>query len=456
MNRLGSCVVLLLAVALVGFAHGQVKNPEDFESYTVGQQLTSADGWSGGESAPHSIVAGQALEIEDEFDLNSDMVWEQPVLSGLQRLRYDVKLTDRYGTAVARSLVNPTSGSVATFIAESKDTGLNLLIWNDGYTSVNLLGAMNLDTWYTVEVEFDTTSDTASGRAALQGAALGSFSSSLPFNVDPTDDDIRFLANDVVSHDNISLEPCVVFDPNDPRCDVTEFTWRVNSGGEWLNAANWDPAGFPDGVDKTAIFGPAITTSRTVFTDADVVVNRIEFNDDDTYNIAGNGSVILSGDVVPTVVPSISVLDGLHQFQADVVLQHDTMADVAADATLVFNNTLDLGGNTLTTTGSGTVAIRNDLVTGGGTVSIQAGTVSGNGTVGGDVNNDGGTISPGNSPGVLEIEGQYAQGADGSARDVSALYEDGNLSVVPEPATLVLLVGMLVLSCYRRARSRLG
>ena len=47
------------------------------------------------------------------------------------------------------------------------------------------------------------------------------------------------------------------------------------------------------------------------------------------------------------------------------------------------------------------LAGKGAVVTGGGTVNIVQGTVSGNGTVGGDVTNAGGTISPGNSPGVF-------------------------------------------------------
>ena len=60
-------------------------------------------------------------------------------------------------------------------------------------------------------------------------------------------------------------------------------------------------------------------------------------------------------------------------------------------------------GNTLTKTGSGDIAIRNDLVLGHGIVNVQQGTVLGNGTIGGDVQNDGGTISPGNLLRILMV-----------------------------------------------------
>jgi len=50
----------------------------------------------------------------------------------------------------------------------------------------------------------------------------------------------------------------------------------------------------------------------------------------------------------------------------------------------------------------------------GGTMSIQGGTVEGFGTLTGNVNNSGGTLSPGLSPGQLNETGAYTQGASGA------------------------------------------
>jgi len=72
-------------------------------------------------------------------------------------------------------------------------------------------------------------------------------------------------------------------------------------------------------------------------------------------------------------------------------------------STLIFNNALNLNGNKLTKTGDGEMAIRNDLVTGGGTIDIQGGTVSGNGTVGGNLDNGGDVVSPGNGAAVGSV-----------------------------------------------------
>jgi len=206
-----------------------------------------------------------------------------------------------------------------------------------------------------------------------------------------------------------------------PFLDVTlvgapakEFHWKADVSGDWTSAGNWsEPGGPANSANHAAILGDAIGSAQTVFTNAAVTVNSIQFDNSNTYVVAGFGSVNLAADNLGNPA-SISVIQGEHQFQAIVNLQVDTTVDVGTGSTLVFNNALDLVGNTLTKTGNGEMAVRNDLITGGGTIDVQQGMVSGNGTISGDVNNNGGTISPGNSPGVMVIEGNFAQGEDGS------------------------------------------
>ena len=208
---------------------------------------------------------------------------------------------------------------------------------------------------------------------------------------------------------------------------VTDFTWSADGVGDWLTSGNWTPMGGPpSGPNDTVTFADSITGPTTVVTNVPVTVNRIEFmNTTHSYAVGGLGSVNLAATTAPAPVnPRIDVV-GTHQFQAIVNLENNTTVNVSSASTLAFNNTLDLMSNTLTKTGDGTLAIRNDLVTGGGTVNLQQGTITGNGTIGGDLNNVGGTVSPGNSP-------------------------DG-VSAIPEPGTLILgLAGLLSLSLRRR------
>ena len=175
-------------------------------------------------------------------------------------------------------------------------------------------------------------------------------------------------------------------------------------------------------------FSDVATGPTAAVTHADVTVNRVEFNNSNhSYFVSGAGSVNLAATTDAMMRNPSMLVQGSHEFQVRVNLQNDATVDVSSEGMLTFNNTLDLAGHTLTKTGAGEIAIRNDLTLSGGTLDVQQGTIVGNGTVGGDVFNDGGTISPGNSLGAA---GQ-----------------------VPEPGTMALLVlGGLLLGWTRRRR----
>ena len=69
------------------------------------------------------------------------------------------------------------------------------------------------------------------------------------------------------------------------------------------------------------------------------------------------------------------------------------------------------GGNYTQTAGA--TNADGSLFTAGGSVNIQGGKLTGTGTIFSNVQNTGGTVGPGNSPGVLLIAGNYTQGAGG-------------------------------------------
>ena len=159
--------------------------------------------------------------------------------------------------------------------------------------------------------------------------------------------------------------------------------------------------------------------------DTPVTVNQVNFDHDVSYVIAGAGSVNLqSSTAAGNSNPTLNVVQGNHQFQAIANLLNDTTATVASDSTLSFNNALNLMGNTLTKSGTGTLEINNLLTTVGGAIDLEEGTIAGHGMVGGDVNNGGGTVSPGNSV--------------------------SNGQAVPEPmSALLVMVGIVLLGGLR-------
>jgi len=228
-------------------------------------------------------------------------------------------------------------------------------------------------------------------------------------------DELR-LMNEALSADDIltlynnqnSPETFYVVGPS-PPAPIT-FTWDLTGQGNWRSNSSWNPSASPNDPNHTAIFGDRIVRPSTVRTDDVVTVNRIEFSSaTQSYAVAGLGVVNLVAATETTPEnPSIGV-QGSHQFQAVVQLNDTTDVDVAAGASLAFNNALNIGANTLNKRGDGTLTINNSENSGSGTVAGLAGTISGVGLVSGDLNNSGATVAPGNSAGTLEVGNNYTQ-----------------------------------------------
>lgn len=206
---------------------------------------------------------------------------------------------------------------------------------------------------------------------------------------------------------------------------IDSIQWKTAGSGDWNTQTNWMPVIVPDansfsikGGNITAIFGDAIESKQTVYTDEDVTISGLQFVNSHRVVVAGSGSITLAaGTADPNA--RIDVVLGDHEFQAPVHLSSDTNTLIAGS--LSFNNVLNLGGNTLNKTGGGTLNINNKLNTGGGSIQGTGGVIGGDGAIGGDLINSGATISPGTS--------------------------STTSSAIPEPSTLILLsLGMLWLS----------
>ncbi|NQU26553.1 MAG: PEP-CTERM sorting domain-containing protein, partial [Candidatus Nealsonbacteria bacterium] len=210
--------------------------------------------------------------------------------------------------------------------------------------------------------------------------------------------------------DNFSLTTPIIGPPT-----VKEREWWVNGMGDWNSGGNWAGGGAPNGGDYAVTFGGILDgiDAASANTDVAVTVKDIKFDNPNRYVVGGAGSITMKDTFVEDpgpdeVLSTIEVIQGSHEFQLPVTLANAATVTVADGTTLTFNNALNLGGNTLTKTGAGTMSVNNDLTTGGGgsIIEVAQGSIGGVGTVGGNlVVSPGATVAPGNSTGTLSVDG---------------------------------------------------
>lgn len=191
-------------------------------------------------------------------------------------------------------------------------------------------------------------------------------------------------------------------------------SWNQNGGGSWHDSKLWLAEAVPNSNSAAVKLGGAITTDATIFTDTNVQIRTIEFDNANRYAIAGQGTVTFASTSGPS---DLQVVQGAHEFQARVALASNLSAVIAAGTQLAFNGQVDLNGHDIVVTGGGVLSINNRVEADGGNIIIdEGGGVGGSGSIDGDVLNAGGLLSPGNSPGTLAISGNYTQSSVGKLR----------------------------------------
>ena len=194
----------------------------------------------------------------------------------------------------------------------------------------------------------------------------------------------------------------------------------VNGGsfsGAWGEAACgaqspvWASGSAPDSPGAIARLRGIPTRDTTIYADQDKTVGTVIFDNANRYAITGHGTfdfATLDGSNA-----LIDVLRGDHEFQTTVALNANLDINVAAGASIEFNNDLLLQGNNLSIGGGGgDVEINNNLFADGGNVSAMAATVAGSGSIHGNLFNHGGMLAPGDGIGVLTVAGDVHQSAD--------------------------------------------
>jgi hypothetical protein len=154
--------------------------------------------------------------------------------------------------------------------------------------------------------------------------------------------------------------------------DLVESVWNGGSGNWGVNNS-WIPRITPNAAASAnapiAVFTDRFTTPQTVFTNTAQSVNGLRFDNATKYVVGGAGSIVLRANTLGgTVNPTVNVVEGAHELQVALNVQSNTAVSIAAGGSLDVNNTVALGGRTLTNSGAGVLNL-NVGVTGGGAVS---------------------------------------------------------------------------------------
>ncbi len=180
----------------------------------------------------------------------------------------------------------------------------------------------------------------------------------------------------------------------------TARPWGGDFSGDWDDATNWS-FGVP-AANQFAVFD-AYNAVHTIWTNSAQTVDGVQFEDNNTHNIAGTGSInlgdgglnALSGDPNDPVTPLPTA--GQHEFQVRVNLNSNVDALIEEGSSITFNNRLNLNGRTLNKGGDGDLLVRNTDNSGDGTINVSEGVLGGGGKVSGSVNLSGGSLAPSGS-----------------------------------------------------------
>jgi hypothetical protein len=155
-----------------------------------------------------------------------------------------------------------------------------------------------------------------------------------------------------------------------PLIDQDWPEWSADSSGNWSQASNWTMRA-PNSAGAVAVLGDTITRPHTIMLDAPITVGRIQFDNANSYTLAGPAPLTLDASFGGA---RINVLNGSHTISAPLTLADNaTITVTPAASSLAITGALNAAGKTVTKTGAGTLTLNNLRAAG---LTISAGTVA--------------------------------------------------------------------------------
>ena len=145
--------------------------------------------------------------------------------------------------------------------------------------------------------------------------------------------------------------------------------WNVNASGNWSVNGNWS-LGVPDGVELSANFLGAITSAKTITVDHDFTLGHMNFENANSYTIAGSGRLKFETIVGPS---QINVLNGSHTISSPMTFNlFGQEIEVAANSSLMISSDIDALETDVTKLGAGQLHLKNARFD---SLNIEAGSV---------------------------------------------------------------------------------
>ena len=133
-----------------------------------------------------------------------------------------------------------------------------------------------------------------------------------------------------------------------------DSTWQLNGGGSWSDSSDWS-AGIPTRAGDTANFATNLASPDTVTLDAARSVGILSFDSAEPFTIAAGSGGVLTMDN-GTGAAQINLTGGSDIISAPLVLDSNTVVDIAAGDTLTVTGGIS-GAGTLTVTGGGKLSL---------------------------------------------------------------------------------------------------
>lgn len=145
-------------------------------------------------------------------------------------------------------------------------------------------------------------------------------------------------------------------------------TWMLSGSDDWFDTVNWYYWNRPDTDADIAVFGSALTGNRTITVNQPYELAGFRFLTSYDCTFSGDGFFTLSSCTGTAILVALECSPNI---LIGTTLGSDAMFTIGASEQLNMNG-MNLGGNTLTLDGTGTIEIANSAFTmGGGSLLID-------------------------------------------------------------------------------------